>query len=352
MDSEHPIPQEVSTYQFKLVGDMTIQQFMQVAGGALISLVIYSSNLAGYVKWPLILISFLTGVAFAFFPLEERPLSKWLVLFLKAIYSPTVYVWNKNAVKHDFFQPENTTVYGDSTPQTTTPSPTQVVQVAAATTAPDATQLSQSELVNLEKKEQEFLTKVSQQFVGPGIQGQQQVNSSPAQQLKAAVTQTNKAATAQVAIPQSSPVTPERNMNNETPSATDIFSSKSMVGSNITPVAEHTLSDAQTAVFSSDASPPSPPTRPNVIVGQTLDTDGKIIDAAILEIKDSSGRSVRALRTNRLGHFMIVTPLNDGQYQITTEKDGYTFEPISIKMEGRVIPPVAIKGRKQANPAL
>ena len=43
--------------EFKLVGDMTLKQFFQVAGGALVGLLFYSTGLHGLIKWPLILIS-------------------------------------------------------------------------------------------------------------------------------------------------------------------------------------------------------------------------------------------------------------------------------------------------------
>ena len=42
MEVEHPIPQQISAYHFRLVGDMTLKQFFQVAAGALISLVLFS----------------------------------------------------------------------------------------------------------------------------------------------------------------------------------------------------------------------------------------------------------------------------------------------------------------------
>src|SRR6266498_2906030 len=93
MEAEHPIPQQISSYQFRLVGDMTLKQFFQVAAGAIVALVVYSTNFPAIVKWPLILGSFLTGVAFAFFPLQDRPLSKWITLFIQAIYSPTIFLW-------------------------------------------------------------------------------------------------------------------------------------------------------------------------------------------------------------------------------------------------------------------
>ena len=99
------------------------------------------------------------------------------------------------------------------------------------------------------------------------------------------------------------------------------------------------------AQFSKDAAPPFPPSLPNVIVGQVMDAEGKIIEGAILEIKDLMGRSVRALRTNNAGHFLIVTPLANGVYKLFVEKEGFKFEPIQINVTGAIIPPIAIKAK-------
>jgi hypothetical protein len=340
MEAEHPIPQEVSTYQFKLVGDMTIQQFMQVAAGAIVSLVIYSTNMAGYVKWPLIIISFLIGVAFAFFPIEDRPLSKWLVLFVKAIYSPTVYVWNKNAVKHVFFAPETDIPLIKGA----VPLPQGTNQTAKlADNKPLESNTPSDELGKLEAKEQEFLNKVNKEFTSP--KDQPIIKTSPTSVTANNIINSNVAK--DVSVP-GSQATKINNMQTapSKPQSGDIFSSQSNVGGQVSPSATQNLQNAQAATFSPEAAPPSPPTRPNVVVGQTLDTSGKIIDGAILEIKDSVGRSVRALRTNRLGHFMIVTPLSDGKFQITTEKEGYKFEPVTITLENRVVPPIVIKGER------
>ena len=35
MFESHPIPQQISSYQFRLVGDMTLKQFFQLARGGL-----------------------------------------------------------------------------------------------------------------------------------------------------------------------------------------------------------------------------------------------------------------------------------------------------------------------------
>ena len=101
-----------------------------------------------------------------------------------------------------------------------------------------------------------------------------------------------------------------------------------------------------TAKFSAEAAPPNPPTTPNTIVGQALSTQGKIIEGAILEVKDTEGRPLRALKSNKLGHFIVVTPLQNGRYEITTEKDNYEFKPVTFEAIGGIIPPIAIEGKE------
>ncbi|MCX6705429.1 MAG: PrgI family protein, partial [Candidatus Woesebacteria bacterium] len=103
---QHPIPQNVSSYQFKLVGDMTLKQFFQLAGGFLVAFIFYSSPLIGIVKWPFVIVSAILGAAMAFVPLEERPLERWIFAFFRAIYSPTEFFWKKTAAPVKFFQDE------------------------------------------------------------------------------------------------------------------------------------------------------------------------------------------------------------------------------------------------------
>ena len=39
---QHPVPQNVTQYQFRLVGDMTLKQFLELAGGMLLAYLIYA----------------------------------------------------------------------------------------------------------------------------------------------------------------------------------------------------------------------------------------------------------------------------------------------------------------------
>lgn len=87
----HPIPQNVTNFEFHLVGDMTLKQFGYLAAGVGLAFLVFTtlSTSQPILAWPIIIISALLGVAFAFLPIQERPLDHWVVAFFKAIFQPT-----------------------------------------------------------------------------------------------------------------------------------------------------------------------------------------------------------------------------------------------------------------------
>jgi hypothetical protein len=48
---------------------------------------------------------------------------------------------------------------------------------------------------------------------------------------------------------------------------------------------------------------------------------------------------------------MIATPLLDGRFQIITEKEGFSFDPIYFDAVDKIIPPIAVwaKSTKRSN---
>ena len=92
---QHPVPQPLTSYEFRLVGDMTLKQFFKLASGVILALIVYGINPPAFIKWPLIILFVLIGVGMAFLPLEGRPLDVWIVAFFKRIYSPTQYLWKQ-----------------------------------------------------------------------------------------------------------------------------------------------------------------------------------------------------------------------------------------------------------------
>ncbi|KKS33170.1 MAG: hypothetical protein UU93_C0001G0001, partial [Candidatus Amesbacteria bacterium GW2011_GWA2_42_12] len=89
--------------------------------------------------------------------------------------------------------------------------------------------------------------------------------------------------------------------------------------------------------------PMQTPETPNIISGVVVNSQNASVESAIIEITDmATGIPVRALRTNKLGQFRIATPVGNGKYQMTTEKDGLNFETLSFEADGKIINPIQI----------
>ncbi|MBI5358389.1 PrgI family protein [Candidatus Amesbacteria bacterium] len=98
---QHPVPQNISSYEFRLVGDMTLKQFLQLAGGGFVGLIFYRLPLPLLLKWPLIFLSIFIGIMLAFIPVQGRPFSAWLLAFIRAVYSPTEFFWEQKVIQKD-----------------------------------------------------------------------------------------------------------------------------------------------------------------------------------------------------------------------------------------------------------
>lgn len=233
---QHPIPQDVAGYKFRLIGDMTLKQFIWLAGGIILGLFIYQLPLPFFFKYPLAAIAVGLGAGIAFVPIEGRSMDKWLIAFIKSIYSPTQYVWKKGG--------------GEET------SPT-ITAVVKPVTIPTPV------------------------------------------------------------VPPSTP-----------PPAKPIATS---------PTLQPTAPASQLPV-------PFTPTTPNTLVGMTLTPDSKILPGCLIEIK-LGGLSQRATKSNQLGQFLFAKPLENGVYQIVTEKAGYRFDTYSLNLTGQIVKPLRLQAK-------
>jgi hypothetical protein len=362
---QHAVPQQISSYSFKLVGDMTLKQFLEIGGGVGVGIIFYATALPALIKWPLILISVLIGGALAFVPFEERPLEQWIFAFFRSIYSPTLYYWKKDEIKPVYFAPE--TAASPTSPLLPKPStgealpghPATFVQYIEAakpeetSIAPVTEQITQvtetgeriSFLANLEETEKAFLSTVSNLFrlipQPPPIPKTITIprHDEPKQEPKP------------VKIPPIKPQVIAKIPFKRQPISQTVINVEPTLNPKTVEVKKTLIGEklptVKTANFAANALP-SAPTQPNTIAGQVLNTEGKIIEGAILEIKDAAGRPARAVRTNKTGHFFITIPFTNGKYEIITEKEGYIFDPVSFEAKGELIPSISIKAKAKA----
>lgn len=96
---QHPIPQDVTGFQFKLIGTMTVKQFGYVASGVVLAVVLYylpiQSAFAILIKVLLIPLLGVSGVIVAFVPIDGRPIDIMATNFAKALFSPNQYVYRR-----------------------------------------------------------------------------------------------------------------------------------------------------------------------------------------------------------------------------------------------------------------
>lgn len=345
---QHPIPQNISSYQFRLVGDMTLKQFFQLAGGILVGLIFYSSPLLPIIKWPFAIISVILGIGLAFLPFEERPLEKWIFAFFRAIYSPSLYYWKKTDVPNKFFQDEPLPLHQDFAGQ--------ALQDATLQSYIGQDQKKDGVLENLEAAEKSFLSNLTNMF---------SINKSTNQQINTPLMSTPVTANpnqtpqplheaivgkAELRIPKVAPIKIESDgkpkfvVEEQSPKYQTQISNLQTVP--VDPVISgNQVISSRRANFSEEAAPPSASTYNNVLVGQVVDQDRRIVEAAIIEVRDNEGRPIRAIKSNKLGHFITVTPLDNGRYEIVAEKEGYEFLPVYFEAVGTIIQPVLVSAK-------
>ncbi len=93
---QHAIPRQITSFEFKLIGFMTLKQFLY--------LVIFAP--AGYIIFMIFPIPLLNiilglavgflGIALAFVPIQDRPLDVWIKNIWKRLNSPTQYTYHKH----------------------------------------------------------------------------------------------------------------------------------------------------------------------------------------------------------------------------------------------------------------
>lgn len=314
---QHPVPQHIASYEFRLVGDMTIRQFGLLASCCIVALIFYASPLPSYFKWPAIVFFVFLGIALAFLPIEERPLHRWLIAFFKAVYSPTQFIWKKQPKKPEIFEAAPV----KPVPKKPVPPPDQAQLATYLETLP-------VEKSPLEKEEESFLERVTNLF---------QVTKMPAAAPPPplAVEPVPAEPIEPTPPPEEEVVIPKPKPPKKKPFKIEVEPEK--------------REPAVEAKIAPELPFPQTPQTPNLLVGMVLNQKGKIIEGAILEIRNSKGIPVRALRSNKLGQFRIVTPLKNDTYEIETEKEGYTFDIIKVELKGKPVPPIEIRAKGTAH---
>jgi len=350
---QHPVPQHIASYQFRLVGQMTLKQFLELAGGIVIGFIIYSLDISPIFKWPLVLFTSLGGIALAFLPFEERSLDQWVINFFKSVYSPTQYIWKKKPSLPAIFRKTSSKKTKKTSKKIEAKDKKRLEKYLE--TLPS----SPSHINKIEEKEFAHLKKISQLLGAPEPKKSSPLSSPPPSSFslktKPGDIRVRKLRTKkEVGIPLTKPVQIKKTSQADKPSVSPTTEEKKPVVEAAPPLAppilvdssySHKLKPSVAAQFSTTLPIPQTPNTANIVVGMVLNEFNKIIPNALIEITNQKGETVRALKTNKLGQFFCASPLKEGIYQIKIEHPDYKFDIMELKTKGEIIPPIKIKSK-------
>lgn len=392
---EHPIPQDITSYRFHIVGSMTLKQFGEVGAGMLIAFLIYQTNLISIIKWPLVGLFGIGGIAAAFIPIEERPLSHWIVTFFSILYKPTQFFWRRAYnipapflfVGHaeDMMQlqeidltparrqriKEFLSSTHTQTDDTTSPEEYEKINsIMSIFQNQQAIITEQHEVVahkpNLTlrvRSIRQIQTENGDIIVDPNRPAVNSLDPNAAFYSTSLIeddtphfsadkknTYLNTDQVAQtLQVPENNPVKLEAKKveAEEIAALTRQQESNTAERAFVANAAQRSeeFVDTAQARFNKALPFPALPTVPNKLVGMVLTQKDELIPGAIVEIKTPEGHVTRAVKTNALGQFFITTPLANGDYVVSVEKESYEFIPLAIKLEGEIVEPIEVRSR-------
>ncbi|HVF69389.1 MAG TPA: PrgI family protein [Xanthomonadales bacterium] len=400
---QHPIPQNVTGFQFKLIGSMTVKQFGYVAVGVIAAVIVYYLPIKGalgvFLKIMLIPLFGASGVITAFLPIDGRPVDVMAGNFFKALFSPNQYVYHKNDNRFSFSKIQSQKTLPDPNKRSTGTTPEQrmindrglALQKMLTTSAVKSIHNPQ------DAREAAFLKSISTAST-PTISAVAQgpIQSPPAQtgrgvppaqpgispnQPKATpeVLQEKEEALkkqlefakknesvqndpkAQLEIHQKTVAlenqveqihAQKQELEKEIVRLKDQLLSQKTPAPIITQVIKKPEAEIPKAIGHVRSVPKELNKKmgilvsdtPNVVSGMVKDARGNVLPNILVEIKDKEGNPVRAFKTNPLGNFASATPLASGTFTITLEdpKKLHTFDEIKITANGQIMLPIEI----------
>ena len=395
----HPIPQDITGFQFKLIGDMTIKQFAYLAAGIVVAWILFVLPLISIIKLPLAALSVFFGVGMAFLPIEGRPMDLMVSNFAKALFSPTQFVYQKTG--GHLWQPtppvktKSPQMLADNRTQTSSLSGEKLKEYLNSLPKRPKNQLDQKEMVFFESLANLYThsqaapqvltpqtpqahlyanTPVNQtQQVQPQKQPEKSDSQAPSDEEKALKNETQvlqqelaqaKAQEANQVNSQQYQEAHQKVLDLEA-QLNDTAKQKQDLERQIAELQKRLTTENKQVFTPSAAQAPKGETRnvrtvpqslgksvglpiapefPNLVTGIVKDPRGNPLANILVEIKDGEGNPVRAFKTNPLGQFASATPINNGTYTIEFEdtKGENKFDVIQFSATGQIILPIEV----------
>ncbi|MFH1827189.1 MAG: PrgI family protein [bacterium] len=102
---QHPIPRQITTFEFKLIGFMTLKQFIYLVVFLPLAYVVMSALPIPVLNIILAALIAFSGIALAFIPINDRPLDIYVKNFVKRMITPTQYYYQKSGFNQAVIKP-------------------------------------------------------------------------------------------------------------------------------------------------------------------------------------------------------------------------------------------------------
>ncbi len=381
----HPIPQDVTGFKFKLIGSVTVKQFLYILAGGILAAVCFMIPVSPIIKLPFSVLFGGIGVMLAFIPIEGRPMDVMIKNFAKALPAENQYIFRKkgaDVLVNEYFQAPTMTVAKpiekSESKETNLDSKRALLYGALKKSyRPDAQEQERLSTINSylndtaqpvtvpvqrvdEMPREQRATQIAQPTVIPQANISEAIKVvTPAAPMETPTTKPSPPVQAADPTPAPQFVAPQapNPMKVEAPRVVQEAQAPiETVASPMTtvPAAPNTnqsVSPNESSSVSSvtpqaslKAGFPSLPDTPNVVMGIIKDPRGRIIPNILVEIMDPQGIPVRAFKTNALGQFAAATPLPNGEYNVLLEdpRKQNEFEQIHIVLDGNIFEPLEI----------
>lgn len=388
----HPIPQDVTGFQFKLIGNMTVKQFAYLAAGGVIAVLFYYLPVFILLKLVIMVLGGGLGAALAFLPVEGRPLDLMITNFIRDLFAPTQYMYHKEggmlAISMISLTPPK--------PEKKTASQkkkTEDKQFEREVKLKEfLSHLAKSAHTKLDEREDLYLSAIFNPNATPQLVSlfEQKAAAghelSDEEALRVKMIQSPEDMEHQLereseAIKQelALAVKEEQTLQEKHQSTAevhvhvgdlekqlqDMLQQKQQLEQELlklkgqqpvnppqnqeTPSQKPATQDSQNVrVVPTDKASsiglPAVPDVPNIVLGIVKDPRGNVLSGILVEIRDKDGSPVRAFKTNGLGQFASATPLSNGVYTVEFEdpKGKQQFEVVQIEAKGEIMLPLEI----------
>lgn len=401
----HPIPQDITGFQFRLIGNMTVKQFLYLAAGTIIAwLFFFVLPLPAFIRWPIAILAIGLGGGIAFIPIDGRPMDQMFMHLIKAISAPTQYIYDKTGgiitplpvqgntpvvsvpqvqlktqITDEQLQQQgiaNPTANVDMQlgPQQAVPSqPISIPTVQQVSVQPAATPVvppNQPTPTSLgwqiddddssSKKENKKYLEENNELIKNEIKLEGEVSS-----LKKELEE--KEAEKRLSIGSDDRSATQQKTEDLNKILEQTLAQKAELEKELALLRSQATAQAQPQLQAPAPSvaAPAPQTQnvrqvpkglekttgvlaasadPNVIIGIVKDPRGNPLQNILVEVKDPEDNPVRAFKTNALGKFASATPLSNGKYIITFEdtRGQNRFDPVQIEATGNILMPLEV----------